>query len=133
MGWGMRAAGGVDVHVLSIQHNEMLREPHVEILGTSLSLSSQCEGGVVGKTTSHNFHDFNHFPYFLLLPTTPLTLFSPNIYPRGQGYHVRVRVRVEGSLKSRGFWARIFPGPLGGVGGGVAESHGFLNVILGTL
>jgi len=37
MGWGMRAAGGVDVHVLSIQHNEMLREPHVEILGTSLS------------------------------------------------------------------------------------------------
>jgi thioesterase domain-containing protein len=37
MGWGVRASGGVDVHVLAIHHKEMLREPHVELLAESLS------------------------------------------------------------------------------------------------
>jgi amino acid adenylation domain-containing protein len=32
MGWGARAAGGVDIQVLPIDHEEMLREPHVQIL-----------------------------------------------------------------------------------------------------
>jgi thioesterase domain-containing protein len=37
MGWGARALGGVDVHVLPIDHEEMLREPHVQILGQQLA------------------------------------------------------------------------------------------------
>jgi amino acid adenylation domain-containing protein len=36
MGWGPRAMGGVNIHVLPIDHEEMLREPDVQILGDRL-------------------------------------------------------------------------------------------------
>jgi thioesterase domain-containing protein len=36
MGWGARAAGGVDVQILPIRHAEMLQEPHVRILAQRL-------------------------------------------------------------------------------------------------
>jgi thioesterase domain-containing protein len=36
MGWGTRAAGGVDVQVLALDHEEILREPYVQILGDRL-------------------------------------------------------------------------------------------------
>jgi thioesterase domain-containing protein len=54
MGWGLRAAGGVDVHVLAIHHKEMLREPHVELLGKSLS---QCLQQAAGLSTLHLSED----------------------------------------------------------------------------
>jgi thioesterase domain-containing protein len=36
LGWGSRAGGGVDVQIVPIAHNEMLREPHVQVLATKL-------------------------------------------------------------------------------------------------
>ncbi len=36
MGWGRRAAGGIDMQVVPIEHEEMLREPHVEVLAKRL-------------------------------------------------------------------------------------------------
>src|SRR5581483_1020132 len=37
MGWGARALGGVDIEVIPIDHSEMLREPHVRVLGNRLA------------------------------------------------------------------------------------------------
>ena len=37
MGWGARAMGGVDIEVVPIDHTEMLREPHVRLLGNRLA------------------------------------------------------------------------------------------------
>jgi thioesterase domain-containing protein len=37
MGWGRRALSGVEVQVLPIDHEEMLHEPHVRILGRRLA------------------------------------------------------------------------------------------------
>lgn len=57
MGWGARALGGVDVRVVPIGHEEMLHEPHVQVLGRQLSdclreysskVSAKDEGAMVG-------------------------------------------------------------------------------------
>jgi amino acid adenylation domain-containing protein len=37
MGWGARALAGVDVRVMPIMHEEMLHEPHVQVLGRELA------------------------------------------------------------------------------------------------
>ena len=36
MGWGKLAGGGVEVHVVSGNHTDMLREPHVQVLAEKL-------------------------------------------------------------------------------------------------
>ena len=37
MGWGVRSKGGVEIHVIPLDHNELLREPHVQTLGEELA------------------------------------------------------------------------------------------------
>ena len=37
LGWGARASGGVEVHVVPGTHKTILREPHVKVLARQLS------------------------------------------------------------------------------------------------
>jgi thioesterase domain-containing protein/acyl carrier protein len=37
LGWGKRAAGGIDVHTIPGEHNTILREPHVQVLAQKLN------------------------------------------------------------------------------------------------
>jgi thioesterase domain-containing protein len=37
MGWGNRCEGGVEIHHIPFDHNELLREPHVQTLGEELA------------------------------------------------------------------------------------------------
>ena len=37
MGWAARSEGGVDIHEINLNHEEMLREPHVKIMGELLT------------------------------------------------------------------------------------------------
>lgn len=37
MGWGARSEGGVDVHEINLDHEEILREPHVKTMGELLA------------------------------------------------------------------------------------------------
>jgi len=37
MGWGQRSEAGVEIHLIPFDHNELLREPHVQTLGEGLA------------------------------------------------------------------------------------------------
>jgi len=46
MGWGKRTEGGVEIHEINFDHEELLREPHVRLLGERLAARMRRVSGV---------------------------------------------------------------------------------------
>ncbi|OLE96741.1 MAG: hypothetical protein AUG75_16665 [Cyanobacteria bacterium 13_1_20CM_4_61_6] len=56
MGWGQRSESGVQVYEIDFNHHEILREPHIRILGEKLSASVRKVSEREAKSTHRNQH-----------------------------------------------------------------------------